>query len=76
MVAQRQAWGEQRVFFHAPPHPDLRSIPVAWTSLAPPDPFLVLAQGRALLRFIDAQRLYETLRAAAAGHSRQQQEED
>ena len=73
LVAQRQAWGEQRIFFHDSLHPQLRSIPVRWTSLAAPDPFLLLAQGRTLLRFIDAQRLYEVLRAAASG---QQEEEN
>jgi len=53
----------------------LRSIPVRWTSLALPDPFLLMAQGRTLLRFIDAQRLYEVLRAAASGQQEQEEED-
>ena len=48
-------------------------MPVRWTSLAPPDPFLTIGQGRTLLRFMDAQRLYQALREAAA---RLQQEGD
>jgi Family of unknown function (DUF5372) len=72
LSGQRQAWGEPRIFFHDPPNPELRSIPVRWTSLAPPDPFLTMAQGRTLLRFLDAQRLSEVLRKVASG----QQEED
>jgi hypothetical protein len=46
-----------------------------WTSLALPDPFLTLAQGRTLLRFIDAQRLSEVRRKVASGQQ-QAQEED
>lgn len=72
LVDQHHAWGEPRVFYYDSPNPELRSIPVQWTSLAPPDPFLAIAQGRTLLRFIDAQRLSEVLRKVASG----QQEED
>jgi hypothetical protein len=66
LVGQHQAWGEPRVFFYDPPNQELRSIPVRWTTLASPDPFLTIAQGRTLLRFLDAQRLCEVLRAAAS----------
>jgi hypothetical protein len=71
LIGQHQAWGEPRVFFYDPPNPELRSIPVRWTSLALPDPFLAMAQGRTLLRFIDAQRLSEMLRAVASGQQEQ-----
>jgi hypothetical protein len=72
LVGHHHAWGEPRVFFYDSPNSELRSIPVQWTSLAPPDPFLTIAQGRALLRFIDAQRLSEVLRKVASA----QQEEN
>jgi hypothetical protein len=42
-------WGAYRVtFYDAPGH--VRGLPAAWTSLVPPDPFVVFAQGRALFR--------------------------
>jgi Family of unknown function (DUF5372) len=61
LIAQRLAWGEPRVFFHDPATGRLRSLPAAWTNLAPPDPFVVLAAGRAILRFTDLQTLRRLL---------------
>jgi hypothetical protein len=61
LIAQRLAWGEPRVFFHDPTTGRLRSLPTAWTNLAPPDPFVVLAAGRAILRFTDLQMLIRLL---------------
>jgi hypothetical protein len=61
LVAQRLAWGEARVFFHDPATGGLRSLPTAWTNLAPLDPFLVLAAGRTILRFTDLQMLIHLL---------------
>jgi len=61
VLERRFAWGEERVFFHDPLTQELRSLPLQWTSLAPSDPFLTIAQGRTLLRFIDVQRLLEAL---------------
>lgn len=52
-LAQRPAWGESRIFFADPETNQVRSLPVAWTDLAPSDPFVLLAAGRAILRLID-----------------------
>jgi len=65
LVVQRLAWGEPRVFFHDAHTGELRSLPTAWTDLAPPDPFVVLAAGRALLRLTDLQALAHLLHAVA-----------
>ena len=48
----RSNWGQRRVFFFddADP-PRLRSVPLRWTSLLPPDPFLIIAAGRSPFRF-------------------------
>jgi hypothetical protein len=62
LLAQRFAWGEERVFFSDPQTHEMRSLPLAWTSLALPDPFLVVASGKAVLRFVDLQRLVQLLR--------------
>ena len=63
LLAQRLAWGEPRVFFHDPTTNHLRSLPTAWTDLAPLDPFICLAAGRALLRLTDLHALIQLLAA-------------
>ena len=47
------------MFFHDPLTDRLRSLPTAWTDLAAPEPFVVLAAGRAILRFTDLQALHQ-----------------
>jgi hypothetical protein len=61
LLAQRFAWGEPRVFFLDPSTGRERSLPAAWTDLAPPDPFVQLAAGRAILRLKDVNRLIQLL---------------
>jgi hypothetical protein len=61
LVVPRLAWGEPRVFFHDPATGRLRSRPAAWTNLAPPDPFVVLAAGRTIFRLTDLQMLVRLL---------------
>lgn len=41
----------------------LRSLPLAWTSLAPTDPFVVMAGGRAPFHLESLMRLAHLLRA-------------
>lgn len=62
LLSQRFAWGEERVFFADPQTQQVRSLPLAWTNLALPDPFLVVAAGKAVLRFSDLQQLAQLLR--------------
>ena len=57
LVAERFAWREPRVFFLDPASGQVRSLPAAWTSLAPPDPFLDLAGGRVIMRLVDLRAL-------------------
>ncbi len=52
----RHSWGEYRVsFYETADH--VRILPAAWTSLAPPDPSVVLAAGRAAFRVVDLLQL-------------------
>jgi Family of unknown function (DUF5372) len=62
LLSQRFAWGEERVFFLDPQTQQVRSLPLAWTNLALPDPFLVVACGKAVLRWKDLQQLIQFLR--------------
>ncbi|WP_373323974.1 DUF5372 family protein [Dictyobacter formicarum] len=62
LLSQRFAWGEQRIFFLDPQTHEVRSLPLTWTSVAPPDPFLIVADGNAVLRWQDLQRLTQFLR--------------
>jgi hypothetical protein len=66
LLSRRKAWGEWRVCFHDPQTHLLRSLPVAWTTLAPADPVLAVAQGRTVLRFLELQHLAQFLRARLA----------
>jgi len=50
------AWNEKRVSFEDRTG-CLRSLPVSWTSLAAPDPFVTLAGGQAFFRTEDLLRL-------------------
>ncbi len=43
--------------FSDPHTHQVRSLPLAWTNLALPDPFVVVAAGKAVLRFSDLQQL-------------------
>jgi Family of unknown function (DUF5372) len=63
LLSQRFAWGEERIFFSDPQTHQVRSLPQAWTSLAPPDPFVVVAAGRTVLRFEDREPLNQMLKA-------------
>jgi len=62
LLSQRVAWGEERVFFADPQTQQVRSLPLAWTNLAPPDPFVVVAAGKAVLRWSDVEQLTQLLR--------------
>jgi hypothetical protein len=62
LLAQRFAWGEERVFFADPQTQQIRSLPLAWTSLALPDPFLMVADGKAVLRLRDLQQFAQFLK--------------
>jgi hypothetical protein len=39
-----------------------RTLPVSWTSLAAPDPFVVIAQGRSVFRMTDLLQLVRLVR--------------
>ncbi|WP_201394545.1 DUF5372 family protein [Ktedonobacter sp. SOSP1-85] len=66
LLSQSRAWGEERVFFADPQTYQIRSLPLAWTSLAPPDPFLVVAAGKTVLRFEDIGPLNQMLNVLPA----------
>jgi hypothetical protein len=65
LLAHRFAWGEERIFFADAQTHEVRSLPLAWTSLALPDPFLVVGNGLAVLRFGDLQQLAQFLKQQA-----------
>ena len=62
----RHNWGEYRVsFYETPEH--VRSLPAAWTSVAPADPSVVLAAGRAAFRVADLLTLSHLIRRIEEG---------
>ncbi|WP_201394639.1 DUF5372 family protein [Ktedonobacter sp. SOSP1-85] len=72
LLSQSRAWGEERVFFADLQTHQIRSLPLAWTSLAPPDPFLVVAAGKTVLRFEDIGPLNQMLNVLPA-HQKEDQ---
>jgi hypothetical protein len=59
----RQAWNEDRVYFEDD-RGHLESIPAKWTDVVAPDPFDVVAAGRALFRPEDLTEIVALLQAA------------
>ena len=60
MLTYRHNWGEYRVtFYDTPDH--VRALPAAWTSLATPDPTVILAAGRAAFRVADLLQLSQLI---------------
>jgi hypothetical protein len=52
LIVSRQNWGDERVYYQDGSG-TLCSIPRAWTSLAPADPFVHLATERSAFRVAD-----------------------
>ena len=57
-VVSKQLWGEDRVTLQLEDG-SFCSVPVGWTDLLPPDPYLSLGQGRSRFRVEDLLRLAE-----------------
>jgi len=67
MLSYRHNWGEYRVtFYDTPGH--VRALPAAWTSLAPPDPSVMLAAGRAAFRVADLLQLAQLIGRIEKGY--------
>jgi hypothetical protein len=62
----KQNWGEDRVMFRDETGA-LRSVPLSWTDLAPPDPFVTAAAGRVVFHATDLGRLADLLHALREG---------
>lgn len=62
MVSIHRAWEEHRVYYYAAPG-HLRSLPVNWTSIQEPDPFVATALGRSPFRIVDLLALSRSLQS-------------
>ncbi len=58
LAAQAREWGEERVYYRDPTG-RMRFLPARWTSVAAPDPFVLMAAGRAYFRLEDLIRLHD-----------------
>jgi hypothetical protein len=65
LAAQNKEFGEDRVFYRDPDG-RLRYLAARWTSLGTPDPFVIVAAGRAYFRLEDLIRLAELIRELRA----------
>ncbi len=60
ILTYRHNWGEYRVtFYQTPDH--VRALPATWTSIASPDPSVVLAAGCAAFRVADLLQLSQLI---------------
>lgn len=69
IATRRQYFGDERLVYYDDQR-ELASIPLAWTSLAPVDPVVVLSAGRSLFRvedLIELARLIRRIRDARTG---------
>jgi hypothetical protein len=70
ILTSRHNWGDYRVtFYQTPDH--VRALPAAWTSLAPSDPSVVLAAGRAAFRVADLLQLSHLIGRIEEGRKEQ-----
>jgi hypothetical protein len=65
LVVHQHNWGDDRLYFY---HDNgcLIGLPVQWTSLSPPDPFVVLSAGRSAFRcedLLELARMIEELQS-------------
>ncbi|MDA3971393.1 MAG: DUF5372 family protein, partial [Desulfobulbaceae bacterium] len=59
-ISSRWSWGQEWVSFHND-NGRLTSVPVSWTSLCSPDPFVVVSKGRAKFKPNDLMRLVDLI---------------
>lgn len=61
-VISKQLWGEARVTLQ---HPDgsLHSVPLGWTEVLPPDPYVIVGAGRSRFRVEDLLALADLVAA-------------
>lgn len=67
ILSYRSCWGEYRVTFYETPD-RVRILPAAWTSLAPLDPSIMLAAGRAAFRVSDLLELAHLIGQVEEGY--------
>jgi hypothetical protein len=70
ILTYRHNWGEYRVTFYQTPD-QVRALPAAWTSLAPSDPSVILAAGRATFRVADLLQLSQLIGRIEEGRKEQ-----
>ena len=61
LVDQRRTWGADRVYYYDEQE-RLRSLPAAWTSVGPADPYLAIGAGRSYFHIDDLLELSQKLR--------------
>ena len=69
LVVYQRNWGDDRVYFK---HDSgcLIGLPVQWTSLSAPDPFVILSEGRSAFRCDDLLALARMIEELQSGGER------
>lgn len=71
LISYSHCWSEERVFFHNQDG-HLGSLPAIWTSMATPDPFVMISAGRSLFRVEDLLVLVSLLREVSSSGANDQ----
>ena len=66
LVAYKNAWGEDRVYFYNE-HQQLTALSASWTDAIVVDPFVAVAEGRAPFRADDLLELAELIGRLSSG---------
>ena len=69
LAGRGREWGEDRVYYRDQAG-RVRFLPARWTSVAPPDPFVLVAAGRAYFRLEDLIRLETRVKEWTSGASK------
>lgn len=69
LVVYQNNWGDDRVYFYHD-RGCLIGLPVQWTSLSSPDPFVVLSAGRSAFRPVDLLALVHLIEQVQRGGDR------
>jgi hypothetical protein len=72
LITRRSIFGRDRIYYYDAER-RLRCVPIAWTSLAPPDSFVEASAGRALFRPADLLGLVQEIEGLT-GHGARQRE--
>jgi hypothetical protein len=75
LISVRRCWGEPRVTYRDEDG-TARTVPISWTTLEPPDPFLEVSAGRSIVHPKDICSLQQLVRSLTVWESGEERPRD